>query len=675
MKKLIIPAMFAWLIAFSQANALSYLRVAVSGNSDLVQLVEKGFNILDARIHPLPVKGEKAYFIRWFPENGYVTVEGDVAIAGKIQQMGYHVLKVGESRPVALPRAERDLPFQFGWPRNMSGWPGVYGQATTIEDINGDGTKEIFLNNIEGYIYMWKPTGASVLGYPHPPYLIPLVDPQSGDTTWVSWASTGSRETAAAGDVNGDGQKEFVFGKDIGYLFAYQYGFNPYYPPGFPRNLGLAVFSNDPALADLDTDGKDEIVLVTYMWPTGSNTYGPAEVHILNEDGSELPGWPQQIPVNSESSPVVGDIDGDFEPEIVVGSGRDVNQAIPGRIYAWNLDGTFCSGFPIEVGYSVENTPSLADINLDGIADILIRVKMQSTEINGVYAFDGQGQILAGFPAVIPRGGSVGAPAVADMDRDGLPEIAIGTVLAVDSGMVYVFNFDGTLKPGFPQLVNRTWVEESVALADVSGDGLPDVVATTNGTSNFPGVVWAFDYQGNVISGFPIVTPAVIGSSLESAPSIVDIDQDGDNELFTANWNGDVFVWDTPGLPDPENDWPMYKYNPARTGNNLKPFNGLDPPGGKASERFELYENYPDPFNPVTHIGFRIANFGFVELKIYDMLGREVKTLVNKRKPAGSYTVQWDGTNAAGENVCSGIYFYRLKTVRGEQVRKMILLR
>jgi len=662
-------------MAVSQANAVSYLRVEVSCKADLIQLVEKGFNLLDARVRPLPVKGKSAYSIRWFEENGFVTVEGDAAVADEIRQMGYRVLKMGESRQAVLPSANRDLPFQFGWPRNMSGWPGVYGQATTIEDINGDGTKEIFLNNIEGYIYMWKPTGASVLGYPHPPYLIPLVDPQTGDTTWVSWASTGSRETAAAGDVNGDGQKEFVFGKDIGYLFAYQYGFNPYYPPGFPWNLGLAMFSNDPALADLDNDGKDEIVLVTYMWPSGSYTYAPAEVHIFNDDGSELPGWPQQIPVNSESSPVIGDIDGDFEPEIVVGSGRDLNQGIPGRIYAWNLDGTLCAGFPIEVGYSVESTPSLADIDLNGIVDVLIRVKMQSTEINGVYAFNGQGQVLPGFPAVIPRGGSVGAPAVADMDGDGFPEIAIGTVLAVDSGMVYVFNFDGTLRPGFPQLVYRTWVEESVALADVSGDGLPDVVATTNGTSSAPGAVWAFDYQGNVVSGFPIVTPAIIGSSLESAPSIVDIDGDGDTELFTANWNGDVFAWDTPGIPDPENDWPMYKYNPARTGNNLKPFNGIDPAGEKVNGRFELYANYPNPFNPVTHFGFQISEAGLIELQIYDLVGRKIATLISEELAPGKYTVQWDGKNSAGQNVSSGVYLYRLKTPRGEKVRKMILMR
>ncbi len=680
MRKLVVLSVFILLISILRVSAVSYIRVNVSDKADVIRLAENGFHLLDARVRMRTIGEKSFYSVRWFEENGFVTVEGDRVVAGKIRRLGYNILKTGESHPAVFPSGGRNLPFQFGWPRNMSGWPGVYGQATTIDDLNGDGIKEIFLNNIEGYIYMWKPTGASVLGYPHSPYLIPLVDPQTGDTTWVSWATTGSRETAAAGDVNGDGQKEFVFGKDIGYLFAYQYGFNPYYPPGFPRNLGLAIFSNDPALADLDNDGKDEIVLVTYMWPTGSYTYGPAEVHIFNEDGSELPGWPQQIPVNSESSPVIGDIDGDFKPEIVVGSGHDPNLGTPGRIYAWNLDGTLCSGFPIEVGYSVENTPSLADIDLNGFADVLIRVKMQSTEINGIYAFNGQGQLLPGFPAIIPRGGSVGAPAVADMDGDGFPEIAIGTVLAVDSGMVYVFNFDGTLKPGFPQLVYRTWVEESVALADVSGDGLPDVVATTNGTSNSPGAVWAFDYQGNTVSGFPIVTPAIIGSSLESAPSVIDIDGDGDTELFTANWNGDVFAWDTPGIPDPGNSWPMYKYNPARTGNNLSPYSGIRPANAAITGQFELLPNYPNPFNPETQIGFRISDFpkgagGFVELRVYDLAGRKIATLINKELPAGYHTVRWDGKNSAGQEVSSGVYFYQLKTARGTKVRKMILLR
>ena len=83
-----------------------------------------------------------------------------------------------------------------------------------------------------------------------------------------------------------------------------------------------------------------------------------------------------------------------------------------------------------------------------------------------------------------------------------------------------------------------------------------------------------------------------------------------------------------------------------------------------------LEQNYPNPFNPSTKIEFSIQDFSFVSLKIYDILGNEVATLVNSEKPAGVYQVEWN----AG-NVPSGVYFYQLKTSSFVQTKKMILLR
>ncbi|MFZ0389899.1 MAG: T9SS type A sorting domain-containing protein, partial [Calditrichia bacterium] len=608
--------------------------------------------------------------VQWFPENGFVTVKGDAGLGARLHSMGYDILKSGIAVSHTSPLPTRQLPDQFGWPKTMAGWPGVYGPATTIADMNNNGKLEVVLNNIEGYVYGWRYNGTFVPGYPHNPYQRFVgVDPQTGDSVFATWASTGSIETGGMGDIDGDGMKEFIFGKDVGYMFAYPYG--PGMLSNFPMDLGLAYFSSDPAIYDLDNDGKDEVVIATYFWPSGSATYDPAMIHIFNEDGTELPGWPQQIEINSESGPVIGDIDGDFEPEIVIGSGRNLNAGIPGRLYAWNLDGSPCSGFPIEAGYDVNSTASLVDIDLNGFSDILIRMKMQSTEVNGVYAFNGQGQLITGFPAVIPKGGTVGAPAVADMDGDGLPEIAIGTVFAIDSGMVYVFNFDGSLKSGFPQLVNRTWVEGSVALEDVSGDGLPDVVATTNGTTTKPGMVWAFDYQGNVVSGLPITTPSVIGSSLESSPSVVDVDGDGDTEIFTANWDNTVFAWDTPGLANNDNNWPMFKFNAGRTGNNQHKIVGINTPPPNAPAEFSLLQNYPNPFNPETTIEFRLGTAEKVTLTVFNLVGQEVaKVADNQLFTAGSHKVRFDGSTLP-----SGIYFYRLTAGEGTRTAKMILMK
>lgn len=102
--------------------------------------------------------------------------------------------------------------------------------------------------------------------------------------------------------------------------------------------------------------------------------------------------------------------------------------------------------------------------------------------------------------------------------------------------------------------------------------------------------------------------------------------------------------------------------------------------GNTIPKDFQLEQNYPNPFNPVTNFGFGISDLGFVELKIYDMVGREVKTLVKEQLGPGRYEVQWDGRDNAGKAVASGMYIYRLKISSpgaGSAIlsKKMILIR
>ena len=101
----------------------------------------------------------------------------------------------------------------------------------------------------------------------------------------------------------------------------------------------------------------------------------------------------------------------------------------------------------------------------------------------------------------------------------------------------------------------------------------------------------------------------------------------------------------------------------------------LNPPGV-----FSLSQNYPNPFNSETVIRYTLPYQGSVSLDICDLLGRKIRTLVDEIKPAGSYSVQWDGRNEEGENVSSGIYLYRIRAkAEGggdfRTVRKMVLIR
>ncbi|MCX6150006.1 MAG: T9SS type A sorting domain-containing protein [Ignavibacteriales bacterium] len=85
---------------------------------------------------------------------------------------------------------------------------------------------------------------------------------------------------------------------------------------------------------------------------------------------------------------------------------------------------------------------------------------------------------------------------------------------------------------------------------------------------------------------------------------------------------------------------------------------------------FQLKQNYPNPFNPSTKINYEIPATGFVSLKVYDMLGKEVATLVNEEKLAGDYEIEF-----APQGLLSGIYFYKLKAGNFVETRKMILLK
>lgn len=92
-------------------------------------------------------------------------------------------------------------------------------------------------------------------------------------------------------------------------------------------------------------------------------------------------------------------------------------------------------------------------------------------------------------------------------------------------------------------------------------------------------------------------------------------------------------------------------------------------------EGFALDQNYPNPFNPSTTISYKLAAPGNVRLAIYDVLGRRVHMLVNSDMPAGTHTITWDGRNAAGHMVASGVYLYRLETSVGAVTRSMILMK
>jgi len=92
-------------------------------------------------------------------------------------------------------------------------------------------------------------------------------------------------------------------------------------------------------------------------------------------------------------------------------------------------------------------------------------------------------------------------------------------------------------------------------------------------------------------------------------------------------------------------------------------------------DEFSLYQNYPNPFNPVTQIKYDLPEASHVQLFIYDILGREVTSLVNEVQDAGYRSITWHGTDEFGKNVGAGMYFYLIQAGDFRQVKKMVLLK
>ncbi|MCX6162959.1 MAG: T9SS type A sorting domain-containing protein, partial [Ignavibacteriae bacterium] len=127
----------------------------------------------------------------------------------------------------------------------------------------------------------------------------------------------------------------------------------------------------------------------------------------------------------------------------------------------------------------------------------------------------------------------------------------------------------------------------------------------------------------------------------------------------------------------------FYHLTKSRTGNTLwgvrangaitrygAPITGVTPISTTVPTDYSVSQNYPNPFNPSTKINFALPKSGLVTLKIYDVLGREVATLINEIKNAGSYSVDFNASALS-----SGMYFYRLESNGFKDTKKMMLVR
>ncbi len=223
-------------------------------------------------------------------------------------------------------------------------------------------------------------------------------------------------------------------------------------------------------------------------------------------------GWPQTMGTHPNYKPVgivLADVDGDGPMEVLAGSTDNYFRV-------WRHDGTLMPGWPISMGSQVQSKAAAADLDGDGDLEILISVRSGPLRI---YHHDGTP--LAGWPQTsgVPYGFI--SPTVYDLTGDGAPEVLIG-----GGNMVRAWLADGT--PLFATAVGAN-ITGTVAVGDINGDQLPEIVAVT-----LSGTLCALDRAGLPLPGSPVSFGL---STSYAAPSIGDIDADGQNETLVVGYN------------------------------------------------------------------------------------------------------------------------------------------
>jgi hypothetical protein len=213
-----------------------------------------------------------------------------------------------------------------------------------------------------------------------------------------------------------------------------------------------------------------------------------------------------------------------------------------------------------------------------------------------------------------------------------------------------------------------------LTVGDYNGDGNTDIFMG----GNYGGSVWRISYtgEGSMADSNSYVYEEVYRDSTLGGVRVYFVSFPGDNVALEQggpastdmNGNGEPEI--LIGIEDGEIDqmWAV-----LLEGNGITKIE-LDP-GAQVLKQYTLRQNYPNPFNPTTTISYDIPVAEKVTLRVFDMLGREVKTLVNGDVNAGTHTAVWDGTNNSGDAVASGIYIYKLKAGKTQINKKMTLMR
>ncbi|MBM2839933.1 MAG: 5'-Nucleotidase domain protein [Bacteroidetes bacterium] len=548
-----------------------------------------------------------------------------------------------------------NLPQLPGWPQTMAVAPLYSPSGITLADLNGDDTLEIVAGSTDGKLYAWRYTGALLPNYP---------------------VTVGTRIQAppAVADVNGDGTPEIAVTTSTA---TYLYRADGTLMPGWPKSILTNAFGfSAPVLYDIDNNGTLEVIQ-----GSGSNTGNLGRIYIWRFDGTSVLGWPQtdgtsvlgwpqtlgnNYRINSTVS--VGDLDRNGSAEIIAVAVKAGGDTV--RAFAYHSDSTQVQGWPYIVAGMGASWSAAAIGNIDTLTASL-EVAFSAGNFFGnfgsLYVVNANGTTASGFPTPLALGQNYPSVALGDVNRDGVLEIVCGGT--GNQGLMYTFRNNGTVLPGWPQAI-QTNMEGSAVIANVDTSASHEIIFGDNFTSNAS--LFAFTLNGQQSPQFPVT---MAGAMSVNSAAVADVNRDGTLEIALVNSNGTVNLWTTDAPADSNSvEWGTFYHDNQHTGNyHFRP--GLTTGVKEHTQTalpasFQLLQNYPNPFNPTTAIGFQLTANSFVSLKVFDLLSREIATLVEKEMQPGMHAVSWDATGFS-----SGVYLYRMRSGSFTQTRKLVLMR
>jgi hypothetical protein len=373
----------------------------------------------------------------------------------------------------------------FGFPVQTAG-RGIM-SSPSVADTNNDGRQEIFIGSgdARGNPSNGRPSGPG--GY----YSIDY----SGGIRWrasaddVEYSNHSVAATMPIGDINFDNTPDVTAGAVS--LNAYSFDENGNVNSGWPIYTDDSTWSS-PALIDVNGDGQTDMVEGGDSTAGGPINWQGGILRAVNGSGDVI--WQKQFDEIIRSSPVVGDIDGDGVPEIVVGTGNFWYQQTGGhtndskKIYVFDRNGNL--KWARNLAGTTLASPTLADVNGDGKNDIIIGTWDPSGKI---YVYDGNGTPIGPWNGLASPGGVIlGQIVTADLTNDGKQDLLVPT----GAGM-YAFDGNSGAKL-FALNEGNNWYQNSAWVGDLDNNGKIDLVVVGN-TPGGTGVAQRYELTGAVM--------------------------------------------------------------------------------------------------------------------------------------------------------------------------------